>query len=143
MAHELNPEHENTFLELGRLVHEDAYSRDKKEFTFPGMKIDILQKKEGKLIIGEIKKSSKTVKSAKMQLAYYLWRLEKMGVQAKGELLFPRERKRIPIELTESLRSELGKTIEDIEKIVTSKSPLPPVRSRFCKKCAYQEFCWS
>ncbi len=143
MAHELNPEHENLFLELGRLIHEGTYSRDKKEFTFPGMKIDILQRREGRLIIGEVKKSSKTTKSAKMQLAYYLWRLEKMGLQTKGELLIPRERKRISIELTESLRIELEKTIEHIKKIVASKNPPPPVRSRFCRKCAYQEFCWS
>ena len=66
MAHELNPETESPFLELGRLVHRESYSREKKEIAAPGMKIDILRYREEQLIVGEVKKSSKSIKSATM-----------------------------------------------------------------------------
>ena len=142
MAHELNPETDNPFLELGRLIHEESYSREKKEIAAPGMKIDVLREREGQLIVGEVKKSSKSIKSATMQLAYYLQRLEQMGIKAKGELLVPKERKRIPVELTEELRRELEVAIEDVQKIIARETPPVPVHTRFCRNCAYHEFCW-
>ncbi len=143
MAHELNPETENPFLELGRLAHEESYPRRKKEFTAPGMKIDILREQDGQLIVGEVKKSSKSVKSATMQLAYYLWRLRQMGIEAKGELLIPKERKRIPVELTPELDQETRETLVEIERVVAQEIPPPPAHTRFCRNCAYREFCWA
>jgi CRISPR-associated exonuclease Cas4 len=89
MAHQLEPETENPFLKLGRLIQEESYPREKKEFTAPGMKIDLLRKRDGQLVVAEIKKSSRFTESATMQLAYYLWRLRDMGIEAKGELLIP------------------------------------------------------
>lgn len=142
MAHELNPETENSFLELGRLIHEDSYSREKKEFTAPGMKIDLLRKRDGQLIVAEIKKSSRFTKSATMQLVYYLWRLREMGIEAGGELLVPKERKRFPVELTDELESNLLKAMEDIERIMNLEKPPAPAKISFCRNCAYAEFCW-
>lgn len=143
MAHELNPETENPFLELGRLIQEESYSREKKEFSAPGMKIDLLRKRDGQLVVAEIKKSSRFTESATMQLAYYLWRLRDMGTEAKGELLIPKERKRIAVELTEELEDKLEEAILDIQKIVTLETPPPPTRISFCRNCAYCEFCWT
>ena len=34
MAHELHPNQENPFLEIGRLIHQESYSREKKEIVF-------------------------------------------------------------------------------------------------------------
>ncbi len=142
MAHELNPETENSFLELGRLVHKESYPREKREFSAPGMKIDILREKGGQLIVGEVKKSSRSTRSATMQLAYYLWRLKEMGIKAKGELLIPKERKRISVELTEELERELEASMVEIQALIARKTPPSPVRIRFCRNCAYREFCW-
>jgi CRISPR-associated exonuclease Cas4 len=143
MAHGLNPETENPFLELGRLIHEVSYPREKKEFSAPGMKIDLLQKRDGQLIVGEVKKSSRFVRSAKMQLAYYLWRLKQMGIKANGELLIPKERKRIPVELTEELQCELEEAMENIRAIIALETPPAPVSNRFCRNCAYRDICWA
>lgn len=142
MAHEINPEIENPFLELGRLNQEESYSRQKKEFAAPGMKIDLLRQRDGQLVIAEVKKSSRFVQPASMQLAYYLWRLKQMELKAKGELLIPKERKRIPVELTEELQRELEDAIQDMQKIIALETPPPPVRIPFCRSCAYAEFCW-
>lgn len=47
------------------------------------------------------------MKSAKMQLLYYLDTLRQMGMDAKGELLFPEERKKESVEWTEEAKQEL------------------------------------
>ncbi len=142
MAHEINPEAENVLLELGRLIHEESYPRNKKEFSAPGMKIDIIREREGELIVGEIKKSSRFVDSARMQLAYYLYRLRQMGIEAKGELLIPKERKRISVELTRELQCMLEAAMQDIQEITSLSTPPPPMQIPFCRSCAYAEFCW-
>ncbi|WP_213698188.1 CRISPR-associated protein Cas4 [Acetomicrobium sp.] len=142
MAHEINPEADNVLLDLGRLIHEESYPRNKKEFSAPGMKIDIIKERDGELIVGEIKKSSRFIDSAKMQLIYYLYRLRQMGIEAKGELLIPKERKRISVELTSELQCMLETTMQGIREITALSAPPPPMRIPFCRSCAYAEFCW-
>lgn len=142
MAHELNPNQEDSFLEIGRLLGEDAYKREKKEIIVGNMKIDLTKRGNGETVIGEIKKSSPFENSARMQLAFYLYRLKRRGVKAKGELLIPKKRKRISVELTEKIDSELKRAFSDIKRITEQPSSPEPVKIRFCTWCAYKEFCW-
>jgi len=142
MAHELSPEQDNPYIEIGRLIHKDSYPREEKGFETKGMKVDILQAKEGHIVIGEVKKSSRFLKSATMQLAYYLYRLKETGAEGKGELLIPKERKRIKVELTPELESELEEASSSIKEIISREKPPEPVKIRFCNHCAYKEFCW-
>jgi len=156
MAHQINPYQDSQFLELGRLIHEEAYAREKKEFGTTrigetteksgfmtvGMKIDVIGKKDGKLVIGEVKKSDRFLKSATMQLSFYLYQLKQMGIESKGELLIPKSKKRISVELTDELESELEKTYESLKKIISSEQPPEPRKIGFCRNCAYREFCW-
>lgn len=142
MAHELNPEQGNPYLEIGRLIHEHSYPREKKGFETSGMKVDILRSEGKHILVGEVKKSSRYLKSATMQLAYYLYRLKEMGIEAKGELLIPKEKKRIKVELTPELELELEKAFTSIKGIISQDRPPEPVRIRFCNHCAYKEFCW-
>ncbi len=142
MAHELDPSQDNQLIELGRLIHEESYQRAKKEFETAGMKIDIFGKKEGKLLVAEVKKSSRYLQSAKMQLSFYLYQLKKINIKATGELLIPKEKKRIPVELTPELEDELERTFEAIQKIISQDTPPEPVKIGFCNRCAYKEFCW-
>jgi len=142
MAHEINPNQENPLIEIGRLIHQESYSREKKEFETTGMKIDILGKEEGKLLIGEIKKSEKFLKSATMQLLFYLYRLKEMGVEAQGELLIPKSKRRIPVVLADETSKEIKKIVSEIQEFI--KKPEPPSfkKINYCHKCAYKEFCF-
>ncbi len=142
MAHEINPEQDNPFIEIGRLIHEDSYPREKKGFETSEMKIDLIKSAKGKTIVGEVKKSSRFLKSATMQLAYYLLRLSEMGMETLGELLIPKEKKRIKVELTPELELELEKAFASIREIIAQDKPPEPVKIRFCNRCAYKEFCW-
>lgn len=143
MACNLEPDQDDSNIDLGRFIHESSYEREKKEISLGHIKLDVIKRDEKGLIIGEVKKSSAFKKSARMQLAYYLSELEKMGLAAKGELYFPKEKKRESIELTDELRIELDLAIRNILRIAYLELPPAPVKIKFCKNCAYSEFCWS
>ena len=143
MSRNIIPDQDNSNVDLGRFIHEQSYQREKKEINLGHIKLDILKKGKEGLVIGEVKKSSKFENSARMQLAYYLAELEKLGLQAKGELRFPQEKRREEIILTHNLRKELDMAVRDILRIAYLETPPAPVKIKYCKNCAYAEFCWS
>ena len=143
MAHEIEPERDFELLAEGRLNQEAHYKRATKELALPGMRLDQVRREGGKLIVSEVKKSSRFLPATRMQLGYYLWRLAEEGMEASGEILVPEERKREVMELTPELREKVERMVADIESLVQEPSPPPAVKIPFCKKCAYAEFCWS
>lgn len=141
IGHSIEADQENDFLALGRHIHDFYYKRQKKEFIIDNtIKIDILP---GKKVIGEIKKSSKYLKSAAMQIAFYLYFLKQKGIILSGELLFPEERKREKIFLTKEIENELKNAINNINKILNMDKPPEATKIHYCKNCAYKEICWS
>jgi CRISPR-associated exonuclease Cas4 len=103
----------------------------------------MVKTKDGEVVVSEIKKSSRFEESAKMQLAFYLKKFKEHGVEAKGELLFPKEKKKLKIELTREMEEKLRKIEEEILKLIAQHTPPQPCRNKFCSNCAYAEFCWS
>ncbi len=143
MARHLEPSQENPFIEIGRLISDETYKRQKKQIQLENMILDILRKDEGEIIIGEVKKSSRFQKSALMQLAFYLKGLKELGIEARGELLFPREKKKKEVTLTPDMIRELERAEEDIEKLISLSHPPEAKKIRFCPKCGYNELCWA
>ena len=78
-----------------------------------------------------------------MQLALYLYELKELGVEAQGELLFPEEKKRLSIVLSRELEEKIEKAKKDILQIAYLDSPPQPVKGRYCRNCAYGDFCWA
>jgi len=143
MARNITPDQDNPNIDLGRFIGENTYQRDKKEISFGHIKVDVLRKEKGQLVIGEVKKSSKYEKSAFMQLAFYLLELKENGIEAVGELLFPKEKKRVKVELNNELIANIEKAKKDILRIIYQDAPQEPKKIVFCRNCAYAEFCWS
>ncbi|WP_352404287.1 CRISPR-associated protein Cas4 [Sporanaerobacter acetigenes] len=143
MAHSIVPDQDDENIDLGRFIHENSYAREKKEIKIGDVKVDVLNKKNGYLMVGEVKKTSKYLESAKMQLAYYLLELKRHGLEGSGVLMFPKERKRIEIKLDEELIEELENLEREILKICYAPYPETPKKIDFCKKCGYNEFCWA
>lgn len=144
MAHRIIPEQDNVFIELGRLIHETSYeNKGERDVQIDNMRLDIVQNKDHKTIIGEIKKSSHSLKGAKDQLLYYLLRLENMGVKAEGILLVPKEKERISITLTLEEKRRIEKMCKDIKILV--KGPIPSIsrKQSSCKNCAFYTYCWA
>lgn len=143
MSRQLIPDQEHPFLELGRLIDYESYDRERKRIELEDIVIDLIKIKEDNILVGEVKKSSKAEKSARLQLAYYLYRLKEVGITVNGVLLFPKEKKRIPVELTSDLEEELLRIFREIETTVESPFPPPAQKIKYCTNCAYREFCWS
>jgi CRISPR-associated exonuclease Cas4 len=143
MARHLVPDEDDTNIEIGRFIHETAYQREKKEIDLGNAKIDLFKMENGELVVGEVKKSSRHIKSARMQLLFYLLQLKEMGIQARGELLFPTEKKKEKVILDEKSEAEIHGIIENIKEISLREHPPPPVKIKYCRPCAYSEFCWS
>ena len=142
ISHGIEPDQNNEHISLGRLINEDYYRKFPKEIMLDNkIKIDLI---EGGRVIGEVKKSSRYLKSAKMQLLFYLYYIEKTrGTKVKGILLIPEERKRIYLSLSQEDRMEIEKAIKEIEKITKSLKPPELKRTKYCKNCGYRELCWS
>jgi len=143
MSRQLTPWQDNPFIEIGRLISEESYKRDKKEIHIENIVIDLLKTEGEDVIIGEVKKSSRFEKSAKMQLAYYLLRLKQLGISATGKLLFPKEKKKLTLTLTKEIEDELISAQREIKLIIQMDMPPSAKKIKFCSKCGYQEFCWS
>lgn len=144
MAHQIEPERDFDLLAEGRLNTEAHYEREHKEIELPGgVRVDKVRREGGKLILGEIKKSSKFLPAAKLQLAYYLWVLEQEGAQAVGEVLVPEERQREEVVLEGEVRAELTRVLAAIPELVRRDKPPAAKWLHYCKSCAYAEFCWS
>jgi len=142
VAHEFGPEPDNVYIEIGKLIAGEAYKRERKEIVFENVKIDLVKRENKDIVVGEVKKSSKGRKAATMQLAFYLYRLKQRGINATGELLIPKERKRIPVEPTPDVEDELKQTFHHIKEIINQDNPPEPVKNKYCTSCAYREFCW-
>lgn len=143
MAHQIVPDQEQEYIELGRIIDKESYSRDKKRINFENVIMDLVRSDDENLIVGEVKKSSRAKKSAKMQVVFYLYKLKQKGIKAHGLLLFPKERKRELVELTPELEQELESIFSKIYKIIFQETPPRSKKQKYCKKCGYREFCWA
>ena len=118
MGPQITPDEDDSNVELGRFLHELRYGRDKKEINLGNIKLDIMRRDGEEIVIGEIKKSSHFKESARMQLGFYLKELKQRGIRARGELLFPEEKRRERVDLTTELEEELNKVERDILRII-------------------------
>lgn len=143
MSRNITPDQKDTNIEIGRFLHETYYNRTKKEIEFGNVKFDVLLNTKDELIIGETKKTSKFQEASTMQLLYYIRELKRAGINAKGVLLYPEERKRLEVELTEEKSMLLEKAENEIERIINDTTPPPVVKNKYCKSCGYREYCYA
>lgn len=143
MAHQIFPDQDDENMAIGRAIGENAYKREKKEIDLGLAKLDLIRNENGELVVGEIKKTSRFLESATQQLLFYLLQMKDMGIVARGELLIPEEKKRFEVELDPQNEAEIRKAIEDIQELVEESLPPPAKKIKYCRQCAYGEFCWS
>lgn len=130
-------------IEIGRFLHEINYTKNIKEVDFSNVKFDVIERKNGILNITENKKSSRFEIASKFQLGYYLYLLKKSNITAIGYLSCPSERKKIRIELTDELIADIENQSFEIKKIIDMDYPPKVSPNKYCKKCAYREYCYS
>ncbi len=142
LARGVTAEQSNESLTFGRLVDQNSYARERHQVGFGDNKFDFVQGADGELVVCEVKKSSRAERSARLQLAHYLYDLQKAGIEARGVLMFPTEKKRVEVELTNALKAELDCVYAEIESLAQRNVPPPAEHCKYCGKCAYAEYCW-
>ncbi|MDI6618633.1 MAG: CRISPR-associated protein Cas4 [Clostridiales bacterium] len=143
MAHQIIPDQDHPYIEIGRIIDNTSYDRERKKLNFDNVVIDLVKNDKDNFLIGEVKKSSKAEKSARMQLLFYLYKLKQSGILAKGQLLFPEERKKVNVSLTDDAESEIIKAIDEITNIIHKEKAPVFIKIPYCKNCGYREFCLS
>ncbi len=143
ISHQIAADQDDENLDLGRFINEITYQKNKREILIGNIKVDRIRREGGTLVIGEVKKSSRFMESSRYQLLYYLDVLRKMGIEARGELLFPEEKNKEIIEWTLEAKQRLDQAIADIRRIALRPVPPKPEKIKYCRKCAYREYCWA
>ena len=143
MAHQIFPDQDDENMVIGRAIGENAYRREKKEIDLGIAKLDLIRHESGELVVGEIKKTSRFLDSATHQLLFYLLQMKDIGIIARGELLIPEEKKRFDVRLDQENETEIRNAIKAIEALVEEPLPPPAKKIKYCRQCAYGEFCWS
>ncbi|MFQ6115163.1 MAG: CRISPR-associated protein Cas4, partial [bacterium] len=140
-AHDIQMEQESDLVALGKLTHEEHYTRDSKEMLMLGsIRIDRITP-DG--YIHEVKKSDIAERAHIWQLKYYLWVLKENGFgQLNGILEFPKQRKRVEVTLSSADENQISKKMEEITKVVNQPNPPKAKKIPFCRRCSYRELCW-
>ncbi|MFO7264298.1 MAG: CRISPR-associated protein Cas4 [Bacillota bacterium] len=142
IARQITPDEDDPNIVIGRFLHDHRYAREKKEILLDGGKMDVVKWQDESVVVREVKKSSRYLESARMQLLYYLKLMREHGIEARGELVFPEEHKKEVVMLTEDNLRRLEQMEADILRLVNQVSPPSPVKISFCRSCAYHEYCW-
>jgi CRISPR-associated exonuclease Cas4 len=135
-------EQTSELVELGRLVHESSYPRERKEIQIERIVIDF-SSRDG--IIHEIKKGRSLEEAHRFQLLYYLYYLKQKGITAiKGEIDYPKLKKKETVELTPETERQLEEILQKIEDVLAEEQPPPRIEKlSICKKCSYYELCYA
>ncbi len=141
-ANQLNMNYDDDNINIGKLIHETAYSDERKNILIDGeIAVDFVKDKDGAAIF-EVKKSSRLEEPTKYQLYYYMWYLKnKKGMDVKGMLVYPNEKKREELVLTPEIEMEMEGIVADIPNIANLKTPPKAEKKRYCRRCSYFEFC--
>ncbi|WP_376793236.1 CRISPR-associated protein Cas4 [Thermoflexus sp.] len=141
-AHHARMEADAEAVALGRLIHERSYrDRPRRSLLLENLiALDVLED-EGAVL--EIKHAPTFVEAARLQLRYYLYFLWRRGVKQRGELRFPRQRRRETVELDAAAIAEVEAALEEAARITALSIPPTIPWTPACRRCAYAPMCWS
>lgn len=135
--HNLGREKENENIQLGKLLDENTFIRDKKNIMVDNtINIDFIRNN----IVYEIKKSNRELQMAENQVKYYLYILKNKGINTFGVIKIPSKKEVHEVKLSKEDILFIEKRIKDIEKVINDKVP-ELINIRACSKCSYYEFC--
>lgn len=138
---EIQMEQGNEAVAIGKTIDEETYKRDKKHINIDNIiNIDFIRSKG---ILHEVKKSNKIEEASILQVKYYLYFLQKRGVDnIKAQIDYPLLKKNIEVELTELDIKNIEEILDDIKVIVEKNIPPELEKKRICKSCAYYDLCF-
>lgn len=126
-------EHLDENVQLGKLLDESSYNRDKGQVMIDEtVNIDFI--KDWK-VLHEVKKSKAIEEAGIWQLKYYMYFLKQKGIIIeKGVVDYPKLRQRETIFLTTEDERKIEKILVDIEITTSSLKPPTMIDKPLCKK---------
>jgi len=136
----ISMEHMSEIVEMGKIVHETSYERNRKEIELDGIKIDFFEKNKG--IIHEVKKSKAIEDAHIWQLKYYLYYFRKLGINVSGKINYPLIRRTENVYLNDEDIDHIANICDKINEIASRETPPEVINEKICKKCSYFELCY-
>lgn len=136
----INLEDNSEDVRIGRVLHE--LKNENPPETIDNIKLDKITPE----YVVEIKKSDADLAAATAQLEFYLFTLNKKGINRKGKLECVEKNKQDKkihvLNFNESDMQMLTVLYQQIEDFVHTQNPPEAVLENKCKKCAYYEYCF-
>ena len=150
----ISMEHTSEMVADGKLLHETSYPQRAEKYREIELSATLNKQIElfGKIdfydaknkVVHEIKKSDKIEVAHRAQVKYYLWVLERNGIEgATGILEYPKQRHTEKVELTDEDRAKIPEWIAEIERIIASDNCPKVINKPICKTCSYFDFCYA
>lgn len=143
-ANGINMEQTSDLVYDGKLIHEKSYpqrSERYEEVELDGIKIDYYDARNK--VIHEIKRSDKVESAHEWQVKYYIYVLERNGIDdVTGILEYPELRQTTKVNLTDADRQKIKEIEEKIAQLISSDDCPPVINAKICKSCSYYDFCY-
>ncbi|WP_317946201.1 CRISPR-associated protein Cas4 [Carnobacterium maltaromaticum] len=141
-SHHITFENTNENVLLGKLLDQSSYAKEDKQILIDGtINVDFIQDWK---VVHEVKKSKAIEDASIWQLKYYLYFMQKRGIDVeKGILDFPKIKQRQEVFLEKDDVEKIEKILEEIEEICGNVKIPKVIESKICKKCAYFDYCYS
>ncbi len=142
-AHGIRPELEFDNVQIGMLLQQESFSREKKEIPIGDYGVlDWADFADG--IIHETKKGRSIPEADEAQAAYYLWALRQNGVNVHtAEIHYPSLRKTKTVEWSDTVSHQIDNDIRQAELVISSAETPELVKKNICKNCAFEEYCFA
>ena len=133
-------EHTSELVELGKLIHEGSYKRERKEIQLGPIKIDFIGK-DG--VVHEVKKTPSVEEAHIWQLKYYMYYLKQHGIEnIRGMINYPKLKKTMDIEFNTEDECRILEILAEIEKVIEQEEVPVAIERKICKKCSYYDLCY-
>lgn len=144
-SHGINMEYTSDLVAEGKLIDENSYANRAVKWQalqIEGIKIDHFDPVHR--IVREVKKSNKRSDAHKAQVLYYLFVLERNGIEVSHGLLeYPKLKKTEEVWLSNVDREEIPNWENQVTEICNLEICPPRIKQSLCKHCAYYDFCYA
>lgn len=138
---EINMEQNSELVDIGKIIDENSYSREKKGILIDNtINIDFI--KNG-AVLHEVKKTKSIEEAGIWQLKYYMYYLKQKGIEnVKAQIDFPLIKERKEVIFEEEDLCVIENVIKEIEEINQMEGVPSKINCKICKKCAYFDLCY-
>jgi CRISPR-associated exonuclease Cas4 len=139
--HGIRPENENVAVQIGRQIGERSFKRANKELKLGDIGVvDWAELQHG--VIHETKKAKCPMDADVAQVRYYLWWMRGQGMNVDRCVIhYPKQKRTREIAWEDEMAAHVEDDLANARAILSAPDPPPYQPLKWCKSCAYAEFC--